>query len=626
MLEQTDFTVFNNPDLSTECETLTSYLNFCFNICCPVESILVKPDRVSSACLKRLRRQKETAYKTGDRDKVKLLSQSILAETQRLEKLYAKILLGDGSCKQMWVGLKTLCGKKSHNQTIDFDLNELNREFAKRRHPSSDMPFLYPETAVPQIVTSIQPSDVFVKLRKINSNKASGLDGLSPVILKECAHQLASPLALIFNRCLAQRRIADCWRNVRITPIPKAGDKFRPIACMPVMLKVLEQIISDQISSSVPLSDPSQFAYCKGRSTLDAVAALSHRVLSALDSQCTYVKLCFLDYSDAFNCVNRKKLLDKLAARGLPTHLLNWLVDYFTDRFQLTSVGNAKSELTPVLTGVLQGAILSPFLFSMYIADIPQSPDCFMSKYADDVLVGCVMSRHNSADYFQTSIHSIEAWSREFNLVLNPTKCVTLTFTFKKTIPPTRTLINHTAIDSVTSFKYLGVIFSTPFSWSPHVFHTFCKIRRLSFYVSRLKSLAIPFKALSHFIYSCVLIHWLYCSPAIFPGLLTKDFILIKRSLKCISKCSGHPARDLAEFIVSRHLSACERFARCILSDNMHPLHTALSQCISTSSTRSVYKLVPARTSTYRNSCVPYLARFLVSKEQTKSELLSRLL
>ena len=188
-----------------------------------------------------------------------------------------------------------------------------------------------------------------------------------------------------------------------------------------------------------------------------------------------------------------------------------------------------------------------------------------------------------------------------------------------------KTIMNSATIKSVTSIKYLGIVLSSNFSWSAHVLFIFGKIRRLSFYISRLRYLSVPIKSLLQFIYTCVLTHWLYCSPVVFPRLLSKDFVLIRRTIKCISKCSGYPSSDFTDFIVNKHLSSCERFSHAILSDHSHPLHYALRECLSTSKTRNMYKPIYARTSAYRNSCIPYLARFLISKEQTKTELLKRL-
>ena len=47
--------------------------------------------------------------------------------------------------------------------------------------------------------TIIQVDEVIKILKKLDVSKAIGPDGLSPRVLKECCHQIASPLCYIFN-------------------------------------------------------------------------------------------------------------------------------------------------------------------------------------------------------------------------------------------------------------------------------------------------------------------------------------------------------------------------------------------------------------------------------------------
>jgi hypothetical protein len=119
------------------------------------------------------------------------------------------------------------------------------------------------------------------------------------------------------------------------------------------------------------------------------------------------------------------------------------------------------------------------------------------------------------------------------------------------------------------------------------------------------------------FVEACVLPVLLYCSPVIFSGLLTKDFILLRRSMKVICRVSGIQYAELVEIVVSRHIDSALKFAHKILEDSEHPLHQHLSLSVSRSCTRNTFNPVFSRTSTFRRSIVPFLARLLTdaSKE-----------
>ena len=129
MLNSTDFDIFYNPDLSLHVETLSSYLNFILDICCPFETLYIRTDCFSSPKLKRLRRLKEKAYKCGDKTQVKKLSISIKKEIKGLNEKYVHTLIGNPNYQDVWKVIKQLGGLVSKTNQSPIDVDKLNREF-----------------------------------------------------------------------------------------------------------------------------------------------------------------------------------------------------------------------------------------------------------------------------------------------------------------------------------------------------------------------------------------------------------------------------------------------------------------------------------------------------------------
>ncbi len=161
-----------------------------------------------------------------------------------------------------------------------------------------------------------------------------------------------------------------------------------------------------------------------------------------------------------------------------------------------------------------------------------------------------------------------------------------------ETGPSLKANINGDTLSEAESTTYLGVTFSNIAKWTVHDEDIFRKCVRLSFFVKKLRRLSTPNEFIRKFGEACALLIILYCSPAIFPGLLKRDFALLKRSIKLISQVSCLNFSYLTNLICERHIKASSDFAERILGDHQHPLHDDLSKARSHASTGSRFKLL----------------------------------
>ena len=103
----------------------------------------------------------------------------------------------------------------------------------------------------------------------------------------------------------------------------------------------------------------------------------------------SYTVLISLDLSAAFNTVEHSILLNRLQnSFGITGFALAWFQFYLTDRSQFIRIGSSKSPVTPCCTGVPQGSVFGPMLFSLYISPIAHIASSFglppRQQYADD--------------------------------------------------------------------------------------------------------------------------------------------------------------------------------------------------------------------------------------------------
>jgi hypothetical protein len=86
-----------------------------------------------------------------------------------------------------------------------------------------------------------------------------------------------------------------------------------------------------------------------------------------------------------------------------------------------------------MLSGVPQGSVLGPFLYTLYTGDILQSPNTALSTFADDTVI---LSNHSNpiaaSANLETQLQSIEKWTRKWKIKINEEKSKHVTFSLRR--------------------------------------------------------------------------------------------------------------------------------------------------------------------------------------------------
>jgi len=129
----------------------------------------------------------------------------------------------------------------------------------------------------------------------------------------------------------------------------------------------------------------------------------------------------FLDLAKAFDCVNHSILLDKLSHYGVVGDSHTWFKSYLSGRQQSVKYDDFLSEWSSVEIGVPQGSILGPFLFSIFVNDLPVIVEyANVNLYADDTELHCCGEDLRQVECnFQSDLNRIQRWLQVNRLQLN---------------------------------------------------------------------------------------------------------------------------------------------------------------------------------------------------------------
>ena len=307
------------------------------------------------------------------------------------------------------------------------------------------------------------------KVNKLKANKSSGPDVVSPKLLKLAGKAIVPALTDIFNYSINCRTVFSSWQTARLTPIFKKDDEtdrgnYRPVSLLSVPSKILEAVVNDRLVHHVfrdnQLITERQWAYRRGYLTELLLVHLTEIWRSAVDLA-RVVAVTFVDFRKAFDSVSHKILVRKLEYRfGVSGPLLDWIKDYLSGRMQFTVLNGVKSDILPITTGIPQGSVLGPTLFTLFTNDLPAAiSEGDLYTYADDTSIYCIGENADVAvATLNNALLEVQRWCIENRLTPHPTKSEAMVLS-RQTItrPLPSFLLGSSVLNFVTKSRLLGM-------------------------------------------------------------------------------------------------------------------------------------------------------------------------
>lgn len=283
-------------------------------------------------------------------------------------------------------------------------------------------------------------------------------------------------------------------RFIRISHLQKGCKRdvsnYRGIAALCAVSKLFELIVLEFITHNCSLYiSETQHGFMPKRSTTTNLLSYISFVTRCIQDR-LQVDAIYIDLSAAFDKINHKIAVAKLEKLGFSGAFLSWLRSYLVGRTMSVKIGDCISSPFFVSSGVPQGSHLGPFIFLLYINDVNLSLECFKLSYADDFKLYNVIKCDNDTALLQKQLDVFVVWCKNNKMILNASKCSSISFSRKHTITEFNYHIGEVTLNRVKSIKDLGVMVDYKLTFNDHI----------SYIVSKAsKSLGFIFRVAKHF-------------------------------------------------------------------------------------------------------------------------------
>jgi exonuclease III len=292
----------------------------------------------------------------------------------------------------------------------------------------------------PPVFSNFEPvtEEEVRKMIMSTKTKSCSQDPIPTSLLKDCLSTLLPVITKMVNLSMSQGLVPAELKKALILPLLKKPGldseilkHFRPVSNLTYLSKLLERLVAQRLLKHLTannLQESFQSSYTKFHSTETALLRVQNDILAAIDDK-KCILLVLLDLSAAFDTIDHKTLLLRLAARfGIKGTVLEWFTSYLSDRTQAVLIDEFESALHMLLYGVPQGSVLGPILFILYISplgDLLRQWGMSYHLYADDTQLYIsfdVAECHAGMRNMEQCVELVRSWMADNFLKLNEEK------------------------------------------------------------------------------------------------------------------------------------------------------------------------------------------------------------
>jgi hypothetical protein len=305
---------------------------------------------------------------------------------------------------------------------------------------------------------NISASSIGLILKWIAWNKSAGSTGLSYDLLKVAPVQVMESISRFFQLIIKWNCVPSSWKIATVVPVPKKGDlcdiaNYRPISLTETLRKLMEHCLLKYINRTIDCLFLTQGGFRTNHSCNDMIVTI-HETLKQNKNP---LHIAFLDIRAAYDSVDRRILWRRCRNRGISAEIVELLKQMFDHNSGQVVIGGRRSRSFHIESGVLQGSVLSPCLYSLFIDDLAKTLSSFPKVEVGSTSINCTFYADDialiaeTAEGLQELLNACANHARMNRYRFNVAKCEVISDEHNSFF------IDEQELPHTNQFKYLGV-------------------------------------------------------------------------------------------------------------------------------------------------------------------------